>query len=159
MVSSYCYNYGINGTICRFANIVGSRSNHGVIFDFIKKLKNNSQELEVLGDGKQSKSYVHVNDCVDGFFFGALNKKEKVDIFNIGNADVTNVLDIANITTKVMNLRDVKIIITGGVDGGRGWKGDVKMMKLNISKIKKLGWKNKYNSLKAVETSIRETLK
>lgn len=158
MVSSYCYNYGINGIICRFANIVGSRSNHGVIFDFIKKLKNNSQELEVLGDGKQSKSYVHVNDCVDGFFFVALNKKERVEIFNMGNVDVTNVLDIANITTKVMNLEDVKIKTTGGVDGGRGWKGDVKQMNLDITKIKNLGWSPKISSDMAVKVAVEEVL-
>jgi len=158
LISSYCYNYGINGTICRFANIVGQRSNHGVIFDFIKKLQNNNQELEVLGDGTQSKSYMHIQDCIDGFIFCASNKKERVKIFNMGNIDVTDVLSIASIVMKAMNLENVKIKTTGGIDGGRGWKGDVKQMHLDISKLKGLGWHPEISSNNSVKIAASEIL-
>jgi UDP-glucose 4-epimerase len=156
MISSYCYNYGINGTICRFANIVGQRSNHGVIFDFLKKLQQNNQMLEVLGDGTQSKSYMHIKDCIDGFIFCASLKKEKVGIFNMGNIDTTDVLSIADIVIDTMNLENVKIKTTGGVDGGRGWKGDVKQMHLDVSKLKDLGWLPKLSSNSAVRKDASE---
>lgn len=158
LISSYCHNYGIDGTVCRFANIVGSRSNHGVIYDFVKKLQKNNSTLEVLGDGKQTKSYVHVNDCIDGFFFSALNKKNKVELFNMGNVDDTNVLKIAEIVIEMLGLKNVEIKITGGVDGGRGWKGDVKKMNLDISKLKNLGWSPKISSDEAVKLSTTEIL-
>ena len=158
LISSYCYNYGINGTICRFANIVGQRSNHGVIFDFIKKLQNNNQELEVLGDGTQSKSYIHIQDCIKGFIFCASNKKEQVNIFNMGNDDVTDVLGIANLVIEAMALENVKIKTTGGIDGGRGWKGDVKQMHLDISKLKDFGWRPEISSNNSVKIAASEIL-
>jgi len=158
LISSYCHNYGINGLIFRFANIIGSRSNHGVIWDFINKLKSDKNKLEVLGDGTQSKSYLHVSDCIDGFFF-CLSKMNKVtEIFNIGNEDMIDVLTIANVVCNSMNLKDVKIKTTGGVDGGRGWKGDVKLMQLDISKLKKLGWIPKISSNLAVKKATNELI-
>jgi len=87
LISSYCYTYGINGILFRLANIVGSRSNHGIIPDFIKKLQSNPNNLEILGDGTQSKSYLEVSDCVDSFFFCLENVTKKVEVFNIGNHD------------------------------------------------------------------------
>lgn len=158
LISSYCHNYGINGLIFRFANIVGARSNHGVIWDFVNKLKKDQKKLEVLGDGKQSKSYLHVSDCVEGFFFCLSKMKKRTEIFNIGNEDKTDVLTIANIVYNCMGLKDVKISTTGGVDGGRGWKGDVKLMHLDISKLKKLGWSPKLSSNSAIELATKEIL-
>ena len=151
LISAYCSNYGIKGTIVRFANVVGSRGRHGVTWDFIKKLKMNEKQLDVLGNGKQTKSYIHVNDCIDGFLFSANQKNENVDIFNIGNIDKTNVLEIASIITKSMNLKNVDIVTSGGTNDGRGWVGDVKKMQLDISKIINLGWKPKLNSNSAIE--------
>jgi len=158
MISSYCHTYGVNGLILRFTNIVGSRSNHGVIIDFIKKLQNDNKNLEVLGDGKQSKSYLHVSECVESFFFCLSKLNQRIEIFNIGNDDQTDVLSIANIVTKCMGLDNVKIKPTGGVDGGRGWKGDVKFMNLDISKLKKLGWAPQHSSNASVELSTKELL-
>lgn len=158
MISSYCHTYGINGLMFRFANIIGSRSNHGVIVDFIKKLKTNSQTLEVLGDGKQSKSYLHVSDCIDSFFFCLSKLNKRTEIFNIGNDGMTDVLTIANIVCNCMGLKDVEIKTTGGVDGGRGWKGDVKLMQLDITKLKKLGWVPKMSSNLGVEHAVKELL-
>jgi len=105
----------------------------------------------VLGDGTQSKSYLEVSDCVDSFFFCLENVTKKVEVFNIGNHDKINVLDIAKIVCKNMNLDDVKLCPNGGVDNGRGWIGDVKIMHLDISKLKKLGWEPKLSSYSAID--------
>ena len=156
LISSYCNNYGIKGTIVRFANVVGSRARHGVIWDFIQKLKINEKELQVLGNGKQSKSYVHVNDCVDGLLFSAKHTKKKIDVFNLGNHDMINVLDIASIVCKTMKLEKVNIVTSGGTDDGRGWVGDVREMNLDISKLHNLGWNSTENSQEAVERAALE---
>ena len=158
LISSYCNNYGIKGTIVRFANVVGSRSRHGVIWDFIKKLKINQKELQVLGNGKQSKSYIHVNDCVNGLLFSANHTKRKIDVFNIGNHDMINVLDIASIVCKTMKLENVKIITSGGTDDGRGWIGDVRKMNLDTSKMFNLGWNPIENSQASVERATLELI-
>ena len=158
LISAYCNNYGITGTIVRFANVVGSRGRHGVTWDFIKKLKSNKNQLEVLGNGKQSKSYIHVNDCIDGFLFSASQTKKKVEVFNIGNIDKTNVLEIASIICKSMNLNKVNIVTSGGTADGRGWIGDVKNMQLDISKLNNLGWKPKLNSNSAIEQASLELI-
>jgi len=158
MISSYCNTYGINGIIFRLANIVGSRSNHGVIIDFINKLKENKKKLEVLGDGKQSKSFLHVGDCVDSFFVGLSHLKKGVEIFNVGNEDKIVVMDIAKIVCNSMSLKDVKITPNGGVDDGRGWIGDVKIMLLDSTRLKKLGWTPENSSAKAVELASKEIL-
>jgi len=156
LISSYCNNYGIKGTIVRFANVVGSRARHGVIWDFIQKLKTNEKELNVLGNGKQTKSYIHVNDCVRGLLFSSENTKKNIDVFNLGNLDMINVLDIASIVCKTMNLENVNIVTLGGTEDGRGWIGDVKEMNLDISKISNLGWNPKENSQEAIERATLE---
>ena len=158
LISSYCHNYGISGLIFRFANIVGSRSSHGVVWDFIKKLKKDEKKLEVLGDGKQSKSYLHVSDCINSFFFCLGPPTKQIEIFNVGNVDRTNVMIIAKIVCKNMNLADVKILTTGGDENGRGWKGDVKQMHLDITKLKKLGWTPTLSSSDSIERASKEIL-
>ena len=158
LISSYCYTYGMRGQIFRFANIIGKRSNHGIIWDFINKLRKNEKELEVLGDGSQSKSYSHVSDCIDSIFFCFLRQKERFEIFNIGSDDEIDVMLIAQIVCKSMKLENVKIHTSGGVDNGRGWIGDVKKMLLDISKIKNMGWEPKYSSKTAVELATKELL-
>ena len=156
LISSYCNNYGIKGTIVRFANVVGSRARHGVIWDFINKLKKNENKLQVLGNGKQSKSYIHVNDCVNGLLFSAKHTEKKIDVFNLGNHDMINVLDIASIVCKTMKLKNVDIITSGGTDDGRGWIGDVREMNLDISKMCNLGWNPIKNSQASVERATLE---
>jgi UDP-glucose 4-epimerase len=156
LISSYCNNYGIKGTIIRFANVVGSKAKHGVIWDFIQKLKINENELSVLGNGKQTKSYIHVDDCVRGILFALKNTKKNIDVFNLGNNDMTNVLDIASIVCKTMKLKNVNIITSGGTKDGRGWIGDVKQMNLDISKMINLGWKPNKNSQESVEKAAFE---
>ncbi|MEM1566390.1 MAG: NAD-dependent epimerase/dehydratase family protein [Candidatus Bathyarchaeia archaeon] len=159
LIISYAYNYGFKAVIYRLANIVGSRAQHGVICDFVKKLRKNPERLEILGNGTQRKSYLHVNDCVDAILFGMNFVGEKAEIFNVGSEDQITVKEIADIVCRKMGLKNVQYVFTGGVDDGRGWKGDVKFMLLNIDKIKKLGWKPKLNSRQAVEKAVEEILK
>jgi len=158
LISSYCHTYGIKGQIFRLANVVGSRSKHGVLWDFINKLRINSKKLEVLGDGKQSKSYLHVSDCVDCIFFCLSIQKLPTEIFNVGNADRIDVISIANIVCNSMDLKNVEMMTTGGTRDGRGWIGDVKTMHLDISKLKKLGWRPKFSSVEAMKLASKELL-
>lgn len=157
LISAYANMYGFKATIYRLANVIGSRSNHGVIYDFIHKLKNNPKQLQVLGDGKQSKSYIHVNDCVEGILKGR-NHNETVEIYNIGTNSQTNVLEIAEIVKQEMKHPDAEITLTGGIDGGRGWKGDVKTMQLDTCKLEKIGWKPRFGSTEAVRKTVQEML-
>jgi len=155
-ITSYSHTFGMRAVIYRFANIVGPRSTHGVIYDFIMKLKKNPRELEILGDGSQRKSYLYVEDCVDAIVFGYENRKKDVEIFNIGSEDWINVRHIADIVVEEMHLRDVVYIFTGGK---RGWKGDVPKMLLSIEKIKSYGWKPKHNSEESVRLTARYLIK
>jgi UDP-glucose 4-epimerase len=159
LISAYCHAFEMRGVIYRFANIVGSRSRHGVIWDFIHKLFENPLELEILGDGTQTKSYVMVDECVDALLFGLEHASERVEIYNIGSEDQISVKEIARIVTEEMSLKDVRFRYTGGVRGGRGWIGDVKTMFLDISKMKRLGWKPRHNSAESVRTATNQILR
>lgn len=158
LISSFAYTYGFQAAICRLANIIGPRSRHGVIYDFIKKLKNNPWELEILGDGTQRKSYLYVDDFVSALSMIIEKMHGKVEIFNIGSEDWVDVKTIAEIVTEEMHLKGVAFRFTGGVDGGRGWKGDVKYMLLSIEKLKSLGWKPRLNSAEAIKRTTRKIL-
>jgi UDP-glucose 4-epimerase len=162
LLCSYAYTFGLRTLILRVANIVGSRATHGVIIDFVDKLKADSRRLEILGDGTQQKSYLHVDDCIDAFLHLTrefLRSEDRVGIYNVGSLDHVSVQRIAEIVAKEMDLSDVKLIFTGGVDGGRGWRGDVKVMLLSVDKLLKTRWKPKYTSEQAVELSTRAILK
>jgi UDP-glucose 4-epimerase len=159
LITAYAYTYGFNAVIYRLANIVGPRSKHGVIYDFIQKLKKNPRELEVLGDGTQAKSYLHVSDCVEAMLLGLEKSSEQVEIFNVGSEDQVDVKTIAEIVVEEMGLKDVKLTFTGGVDGGRGWKGDVKNMLLDVSRLKALGWRPRLNSKQAVREAAKSLMR
>jgi len=149
LITSYSHTFDIQAWIFRFANIVGPRSNHGIITDFIRKLRENPKKLEILGDGKQEKAYLHVSECVNSILFAMKKSKEKVNIFNIGSEDTISASGIGRVIAEEMGLPDVKFIYTGG---SRGWIGDVPGMRLDIEKLKNLGWKPAYTS----EMSVRE---
>jgi len=155
MICSYASMYGFQSVIYRMANIVGPRSSHGVIYDFIEKLRKDPLKLEVLGDGTQSKSYLYVEDCIEGMIYGAETTNEDVEILNIGSEDRVTVLEIAKIVIEEMGLEGAEIELTGGVDGGRGWKGDVKLMQLDMHRLKTLGWTPKRSSAEAVRETAR----
>lgn len=150
LITSYSHTFDMQAWIFRFANIVGSRGTHGITVDFINKLRGNSTQLEILGDGKQEKSYLHVSECIDAILFAIEKSRGEVNIFNIGSEDTISATCIGETVVEEMGLSDVRFIYTGG---SRGWKGDVPRMKLNIEKLKALGWKPVYSS----ERSVRET--
>ncbi|HNR44253.1 MAG TPA: NAD-dependent epimerase/dehydratase family protein [Methanofastidiosum sp.] len=154
LISSYCHTFGFKSWIFRFANIIGERSNHGVIPDFIEKLKTNPKELEILGDGKQLKSYLYVGECIDQILFAFNNSQDRVNIFNVGSQDHVSVSKIAELVSNKMRLIP-KFIFTGGEIG---WKGDIPRMLLDIDKLIKLGYATKYNSYDSVKKTIRELL-
>jgi len=155
LISSFCHTFDMKGWIFRFANVVGSRCTHGVIYDFIRKLRKNPRELEILGDGKQRKSYLYIEDCVNGMLFGFEKSREQINLFNLGTDGTTEVNEIAKMVIDEMGLKDVKLKYTGGK---RGWKGDVPRFQFDISKIKSLGWKPKYDSSDAVRKAIKDLL-
>ena len=160
LISGYAHTFGFRALIFRLANIIGERSNHGVIYDFINKLRRNPEELEILGNGTQRKSYLHVGDTVEGMlhiFEHFRNDNKTVDFYNLGNDDWITVREIAEIVSEEMGLKP-EFRFTGGVDGGRGWKGDVKFMRLSIEKAKKTGWKPRLDSYGAVRRTVRELL-
>jgi len=150
LITSYSHTFDMQAWIFRFANIVGPRSTHGITVDFIRKLQENPIQLEILGDGKQEKSYLHVSECVDAILFAIEKSKEDVNIFNIGSEDTISATGIGRAIVEEMKLSEVKFIYTGG---SRGWKGDVPRMRLDIEKLKDIGWKPAYTS----ERSVRET--
>ncbi|WP_297070512.1 NAD-dependent epimerase/dehydratase family protein, partial [Thermococcus sp.] len=158
LISGYAHTFGFKALIFRLANIIGKRSNHGVIYDFIAKLRGNPDELEILGDGTQRKSYLHVSDTVEGMlqvFEHFRNENRSVDFYNLGNDDWITVREIAEIVSERMGLKPA-FMFTGGVEGGRGWKGDVKFMRLSIEKARTTGWRPGLNSHEAVTRTVEE---
>ncbi|MDI9395747.1 MAG: NAD-dependent epimerase/dehydratase family protein [Euryarchaeota archaeon] len=155
LITSYSHTFEMQAWIFRFANIVGPHSTHGVTVDFIKKLKDNPLKLEILGDGKQEKSYLHVSECVNSIIFAIEKSNEEVNIFNIGSEDTISATGIGKVVMEEMGLSDVEFIYTGG---SRGWKGDVPRMRLDIEKLKSIGWKPAYTSEKSIRDTTRVLL-
>ena len=139
----------------RFANVVGERCRRGVVWDFVHKLRQNPRELEVLGNGKQSKEYLHVEDCVQGMITGWRKTKGPVEAFNLGQPRQTLVDEVADIVIGEMKLGGVKRKYTGGE---RGWIGDNKLVELSLDKMKKLGWEPKVSSEEAIRRTAVWTL-
>lgn len=160
LLSGFSHTFDIRGISFRFANIMGPRISHGVVYDFVHKLRDTPQKLKILGDGTQNKSYLHVFDLLEGILqaFKTFQESEKeYDVYNVGNKDRTDVMTIAEIVADEMGLTP-EFNTTGGVEGGRGWKGDVKEMLLDISKIREIGWEPKYSSDKAVRMTANNLI-
>jgi len=155
LISAYCHTFNMTACLYRFANIIGPRSTHGVIFDFMRRLRNDPSKLTILGDGRQSKSYLHVGDCVDAMLFAVERQNGPVNIYNIGSEDRIDVTGIAKIVTQEMGLNGVEFEYTGGT---RGWVGDVAFMGLSVEKMKALGWTPKHNSEESVRLCVRSLL-
>jgi UDP-glucose 4-epimerase len=158
LISAYASSYGFRAVTFRLANIVGSRSNHGIIFDLVTKLKKDPNELEILGDGTQEKSYLSVKDCVSGMAIGVERSTEQVAYINVGPEDRINVMKIADIVCEEMGLGKVKVKRRRVTQDGRGWIGDVKFMELDVSKLKGFGWRPTMNSEAAVRSAAREVI-
>jgi UDP-glucose 4-epimerase len=156
LISSFCHTFDMQGWMFRFANVVGVRGTHGVIVDFINKLRKNPKELEILGDGKQRKPYLYVTECVDGIMHGFEHADEEINVFNLGVDSVTEVTRIGELVVEEMGLENVDFKYTGG---RRGWKGDVPHFQFDINKIKKLGWEANLSSDETVRKAIQDLLR
>ena len=155
LISAYSHMFDITGIVVRFANVVGPQQTHGVAYDFIRRLSHDPTQLKIFGDGNQSKPYIHISDILDALKILELKFNTGHNVFNVGSSDSLTVKEIADLIIKKMNLKNVQYNFTGGK---RGWKADVPNYQLNTSKIRALGWKNKLNSLKAVEDAIESML-
>jgi len=155
LISAFCGTFDFQAWIHRFANVVGVRGTHGVIVDFIEKLRRNPHKLEILGDGRQRKPYLDVSDCVSGILYGFNHARDPVNLFNLSCDTTTTVTRIAEMVVEEMGLSNVTFAYTGG---DRGWKGDVPYFQLDAYKINKLGWNVTMTSDEAVRKAIRAVL-
>lgn len=155
LISAYCHSFGMKAWTFRFANIIGSRSGHGVITDFIRKLGEDPAESEILGDGKQTKSYLEVHECVAAMLFAVGKARGTVNTFNIGSEDWIDVKSIAEIVAEEMHLTGTRFRFTGG---DRGWVGDVPKMQLSIDRLKALRWKPQTGSRESIRIAVRDML-
>jgi len=158
LISSYCHMFGLKASAFRFGNVVGGRQTHGVAYDFIKRLRTDPKQLSILGDGSQSKPYVHISDVIDAMALVLRFQNKAFDVFNVAPLDYTTVTEIASMVLDQMSIpRSACEFNYGG--GNRGWKGDVPIVRLNTNKIRQLGWSNQYSSPEAIRKSIREMLR
>ena len=154
LVSTFAHSYEIQSWVFRFANIVGPSQRGTVIPDFIEKLDSDPSQLEILGDGRQEKSYMHVSDCVDSIQHVVENAGDDLNIYNLGTKTTTSVTEIADIVSEELGV-DPDYDYTGG---DRGWTGDVPKMRLSIQKLDALGWRPEASSHAAVRRATRELI-
>ncbi|MDE2490427.1 MAG: NAD-dependent epimerase/dehydratase family protein [Elusimicrobia bacterium] len=158
-ISAFVENYGLNAWVYRFGNVVGRRLTHGAIYDFVAKLRRDPSKLEVLGDGRQRKTYIDVEDCVSGILHGVAKSPagkthaERFQVFNLSTDGATSVREIAEEAARV--LTGGKARIQYG-ESPIGWVGDVPRTSLDVAKLKALGWAPKLDSLSAVRKSVAD---
>jgi UDP-glucose 4-epimerase len=157
LLASYAAMFGITARAFRFGNVVGPRQTHGVGFDFIRRLLDDPRRLRILGDGRQSKSYIHVDDVVDAVLHAARLATEPFSVFNVATGDYVTVTEIAELAMDVVRLPagSTQFEYTGG---DRGWKGDVPVVRINTDRIRALGWKNERTGLQALRASMESML-
>jgi UDP-glucose 4-epimerase len=155
LIASYCHMFDMSARAFRFANVVGPRQTHGVTYDFVRRLIDGPSRLRILGDGTQSKSYIHVSDVVSAMTLIAAQPWEGFDLFNVGTLDYVTVTEIADLAVESLGLDGVEYEYTGG---SRGWKGDVPVVRFDTEKIRSHGWANAYTSREALLDSIRSNV-
>jgi UDP-glucose 4-epimerase len=159
-ISAYCSLFNLRGWMFRFGNVIGARMGHGVIYDFVEKLRRNPNELEILGDGAQEKNYFLVEECINGmahaFKNAVLSADKPCDLFNLGTDSTTKVTTIAQVVIEEMGLTDVKIRFTGGE---RGWPGDQPQVHILSNRMHEMGWYTQHTSDEAVRIAVRRLVK
>ena len=150
MIQAYGEYFGIRSYTFRFVSWIGERYSHGVVYDFINKLRRNPAELEILGDGNQRKSYLHVEDGIRGIFMATEHLHDLKNVLNLGHEQFMNVKDLARIVCEEMGLKDVTYRLTGGV---RGWLGDSPFVLLDILKMQRIGFVPEVS----IEDGVRRT--
>lgn len=158
LICGYAGMFDIKAVIFRLANVIGPESEHGVIFDFFRKLgQSHGDYLEILGDGTQKKSYLYIDDCIDALVIGLKQFESDVEIFNLGSDDQVDTNSIARIIISQLNVRP-KIKYVSEQKDGRGWPGDIKNMLLSTEKLKKVGWKINYSSEESVLLTVKKII-
>lgn len=154
LICSYCHMFDMVGRAFRFANVVGPRQTHGVGYDFIRRLQQNPTQLQILGDGTQSKSYIYVEDVLNAIATVAEHCNKKFDVFNVATDDYITVKEIADLAVMVSELdpSQVRYEFTGG---DRGWKGDVPLVRFDVTRVKSLGWRATRTSKEAMRDAIK----
>jgi UDP-glucose 4-epimerase len=153
LICAYCHMFGLTACAFRFANVVGPRQTHGVGYDFVRRLKHDPSQLRILGDGSQSKSYIHVDDILEAVFIAHERSTARYDVFNVATDDYITVKEIAGLAMQVSGLKpgQTRYDFTGG---DRGWKGDVPIVRFDCARIKSLGWKCRRTSAEAVRDAM-----
>lgn len=151
LISAFAHLYDMHAWMLRPANIIGPRVTHGVVFDFVRRLKRDPSHLHILGNGEQSKAYLHVHDVVDALWLVFTKAQDRVNIFNLSSNSFIKVNAVADLVVSRMGLQNVKKSWSGGTVG---WKGDVAIVRLHNTAIKKLGWKSHYTSRQATIATI-----
>jgi UDP-glucose 4-epimerase len=153
LITSYSHMFDFTGRVFRFGNVVGPRQTHGVGFDFLHQLLKNPRKLKILGDGTQSKSYIHVFDVVSAVLLAAERSIGGFVAYNIATGDYITVTEIAHLAAECASLGpgSVEFEYTGG---NRGWKGDVPVVRLNTDRIRGLGWSCGASSREAMRKSM-----
>lgn len=154
LIDAFSYMNDMSVLVFRFPNVIGEHLTHGVIYDFMHRLRDDGTKLRILGDGRQTKPYIYVQDLVDAIV-QFMNSPQGVTLYNVGVEGATSVTKIADIVCEEMGLKGVKYEYTGG-EGG--WKGDVPRFKYNTDKIHAAGWSAKYNSDEAVRMTVKKNL-
>lgn len=156
LIAAYAHTYNLKFWIFRFVDIIGDRMDHGVVYDFVNKLKNDPSKLEILGNGEQLRSFLLVDECIAAMLFATNHSDTFANLLNIGSEDQISISRVAKIVADEMGLRNVRFKYAGGK---RGWKGDTLTNFLSINNIKKLGWKPIHNSEESVRIATRRILK
>jgi len=152
LIAAWCGTFGAKSWVHRFANIVGPRGTHGVIYDFVHKLKADPSRLEVLGDGRQEKSYMSAEDCVSAMLHLVDGVNADVNLYNLGTGDTCSVRRIAEIVVEESDLEGVSIEYTGG---DRGWAGDVPKTSLDVESLFSTGFSPQMQSEQAIRHTAR----
>ena len=153
MISAYCHMFGLRGAAFRFGNVVGPRQTHGVGFDFVRRLVVDPSRLSILGDGTQSKSYIHVDDVVRAVLVVAAMDATGFEVFNVATDDYITVSEIAALAVEVVGL-DPGSVRFEYAGGDRGWKGDVPIVRLDTQRIRCAGWECELGSREALRRSM-----
>ena len=155
LIHAYTNLYGLKAIILRYANVIGPRLGHGVIYDFITKLRKNPKQLEILGDGTQKRSYIYIDDAVEGTLIAYNATRQRFEVYNVGSEDWITVKNVADIVVEAMGLKNVSYLYKP-IAHGVGWLGDVKNIALSIDKIKDLGFKPTMSSREAVRRTTED---
>ena len=155
LLSAFAHTFGFRTWIFRFANVVGPGATHGVVYDFLEKLRKDPTRLEILGDGRQSKGYLWVTDCVDGMILATERAREPVNVFNLAPEDTVSVAEIGRIVLKETG-STARVEFTGGA---RGWPGDIPQQRLATDRMKSLGFSARYTSAEVIRMTVQALLK